>query len=70
MYFLDLEAVKEYGEDKSIGLYNFTENIGESLGPVVFGQLMYVSPLAKGILPFCIAVTGMGGIYYFINRKK
>ncbi len=70
MYFLDLETVKEYGEDKSIGLYNFTENIGESLGPVVFGQLMYVSPLAKGILPFCIAVTGMGGIYYFINRKR
>lgn len=70
MYFLDLESVKEYGEDKSIGIYNFTENIGESLGPVVFGQLMFVSPLIRGVLPFCIAVTGMGGIYYFINRKR
>lgn len=70
MYFLDLESVKEYGEDKSIGIYNFTENIGESLGPVVFGQLMFVSPLIRGVLPFCIAVTGMSGIYYFINRKR
>lgn len=70
MYFLDLEPVKEYGEDKSIGIYNFTENIGESLGPVVFGQLMFVSPLIRGVLPFCIAVTGMSGIYYFINRKR
>lgn len=70
MYFLDLESVKEYGEDKSIGIYNFTENIGESLGPIVFGQLMFVSPLIKGVLPFCIVVTGMGGIYYFINRKR
>lgn len=70
MYFLDLESVKEYGEDKSIGIYNFTENIGESLGPVVFGQLMFISPLIKGVLPFCMAVTGMGGIYFLINRKK
>lgn len=70
MYFLDLESVKEYGEDKSIGIYNFTENIGESLGPVVFGQLMFISPLIRGVLPFCVAVTGMGGIYYLINRKK
>ncbi len=70
MYFLDLESVKEYGEDKSIGIYNFTENIGESLGPVVFGQLMFISPLIRGVLPFCIAVTGMSGIYYFINRKR
>ena len=61
---------KEYGEDKSIGIYNFTENIGESLGPVVFGQLMFVSPLIRGVLPYCIAVTGMSGIYYFINRKR
>lgn len=70
MYFLDLKSVKEYGEDKSIGIYNFTENIGESLGPVVLGQIMFISPLAKGVLPLCMIVTGMGGIYCFINRKK
>ena len=70
MYFLDLKSVKEYGEDKSIGIYNFTENIGESLGPVVLGQIMFISPLAKGVLPLCMIVTGMGGIYYLINRKK
>ena len=51
-------------------LYNFTENIGESLGPVVLGQIMFISPLAKGVLPLCMIVTGMGGIYYLINRKK
>ncbi len=70
MYFLDLESVKEYGEDKSIGIYNFTENIGESLGPVVMGQIMFISPLARGVLPLCMIVTGMGGLYYLINRKK
>lgn len=70
MYFLDLKSVKEYGEDKSIDIYNFTENIGESLGPVVLGQIMFISPLAKGVLPLCMIVTGMGGIYCFINRKK
>ncbi len=70
MYFLDLKSVKEYGEDKSIGIYNFTENIGESLGPGVLGQIMFISPLAKGVLPLCMIVTGMGEIYCFINRKK
>jgi predicted MFS family arabinose efflux permease len=69
-YFLELKQVKSYGEDKSIGIYNFSENIGESLGPVVFGRLMEAARLAYSAGVFCAVIAGMGALHYIIDRKE
>lgn len=69
-YYLDLEEVKQYGEDNAIGIYNFTENIGESLGPIVFGRLMTGARLKGKIGIFCSIITGMLCLHYFTCRKE
>lgn len=69
-YFLELPAVKEYGKGRSIGVYNFTENIGESLGPVVFARLMLYTPLLGAVVPFCAVITALGGLHFFFMRKS
>lgn len=69
-YYLKLENVKKYGEDRSIGIYNFTENIGESLGPVVFGGIMETSALKSSVGMFGIVIAGMGFVHYIMERKE
>lgn len=69
MYFLDLTQVREFGADRAMGVYNFTENIGESLGPVIFGELMFRTPLLKSVLPFSGVMALLGGIHYLTSRK-
>lgn len=69
MYFLDLKEVQQFGADKAMGVYNFTENIGESLGPVIFGSLMFRTPLLKAILPFSSVMVLVGGLHYLSSRK-
>jgi predicted MFS family arabinose efflux permease len=69
-YFLKLNVVKDYGEDKSIGIYNFSENIGESLGPEIFCRLMEAVKLTNAIGMFCTVITGMGFLHYIICRKE
>lgn len=65
-----MDVVKKYGEDRAMGVYNFTENIGESLGPVVFGKLMFVTPLNLIVSAFGGAVALLGVFHMFLNRRK
>ncbi|MBQ3295994.1 MAG: MFS transporter [Erysipelotrichaceae bacterium] len=67
-YFLKQQIVKDYGEDKAMGIYNFSENIGESLGPIVFARLIGASLGTYGI--FLGVITAMGGLHYILNRKE
>ena len=67
-YFLKQPIVKEYGEDKAMGIYNFSENIGESLGPIVFARLIGASLGIYGI--FLGAVSAMGALHFILNRKE
>ncbi len=69
-YFLSLDKVKKYGEDKSMGIYNFSENIGESLGPVVFGRLMTATQFRAVTGGFCAGIAGLGFLHYLLNRKE
>ncbi|MGM9579996.1 MAG: MFS transporter [Anaerovibrio sp.] len=69
-YYLGLDRAKQYGEDKSIGIYNFTENIGESLGPMVFGRMMISANFSVALKLFCCIVAGAGFIHYIICRKE
>lgn len=69
-YFLELPAVKAYGEDRAFGLYNFTENIGESLGPVVFGKLAVFAPRALGFAGFGGIVAACSALHFVISGKR
>ncbi len=67
-YFLGLKATQKYGEDRAMGIYNFSENIGESLGPVVFGRLM--AGTQAGIMAFLGLIVALGGAHFALNGKE
>lgn len=67
-YFLRQEIVSRYGGARAMGIYNFMENIGESLGPVICGAITaaggFAAPVFLGIAAAC------EGIHYALNRKE
>ena len=67
-FFLKQKITQEYGEDKAMGIYNFSENIGESLGPIVFARLIGASRMEFGA--FLGIITAMGALHYLLNRKE
>ena len=67
-YFLSRKITKEYGEDKAMGIYNFSENIGESLGPMVFARLVGASFL--NFATFLGTIAGLGTLHFVLNRKE
>ncbi|MCR4746650.1 MAG: MFS transporter [Lachnospiraceae bacterium] len=69
-YFMGFEETRKYGEDKAMGIYNFSENIGESLGPVIMGEMMAAGPASVYVAGFLSLVGGMTSLHYFINRKE
>lgn len=69
-WFLKLKQVRQYGEDRAMGVYNFSENIGESLGPIVFARLMAQRPLAGAVSSFCGAMLVFGGGHFLLNHKE
>jgi predicted MFS family arabinose efflux permease len=44
--FCDAKDVQDMGEDTAMGYYNLADNLGESLGVVVFGGIMSVGFLS------------------------
>ena len=69
-WFLKQKQVRRYGEDRAMGVYNFTENIGESLGPIVFARLMAHRPLLGAVSVFCGGITALGAGHFVRNRKE
>ncbi len=43
----------ECGEDRAMGVYTFSENVGGALGPVRMGWLMFRTPLFPSAEGFC-----------------
>lgn len=66
--YLRQDASKRLGEDQAMGIYNFSENIGESLGPIVFGGLMS-GPLGY-VWAFLGAIGCAGAAHFALNRKE
>lgn len=69
-HYLRLNRVRQFGEDRAMGIYNFSENIGESLGPVVFGRLMASARLAPAVWAFCGTITGCGFLHFLLCGKE
>lgn len=68
--FMNMDAVKKCGEDNSIGVYNFTENIGQALGPTIFARLMSSQVVLFSLSAFNAAIAGLGILYRIINNKS
>ena len=68
IYYTEMDSVKKYGEDRAMGIYNFTENIGESLGPVMFGRLMTFSPINIVFTVYGAAMACLGALHLGIKK--
>lgn len=69
-HYLRMNRVQKYGEDRAMGIYNFSENIGESMGPVVFGRLMAAPRLTSTVFAFCSAIAGCGLAHFLLCGKE
>ncbi|MCR4901446.1 MAG: MFS transporter [Butyrivibrio sp.] len=69
-FYLGLKVTGDYGEDKAMGIYNFSENIGESLGPMVMGRLMATGPSIPWVAGFLAIITGMSSFHYILNKRE
>lgn len=69
-YYLSLESTQKYGKDKAMGIYNFTENIGESAGPMIFGRMMGSDRFGISSIIFCGVIGVMTTVHYWISKKE
>lgn len=67
-YFLNLKNTQEYGEDRAMGIYNFTENIGESAGPMVFGRLLSAPSFGAAASLLCGGIGVLSLLHYGMTK--
>jgi MFS family permease len=70
-YFTELKASRELGEGKSMGYYSLVENLGQVLGPIVFGELLVLG-IGNGLRTLGILIVCTLMIFYVLTfqRKK
>lgn len=61
MYYSKLPQVERYGEGKSMGIYSLFDNMGQTLGPVIFGAMMFM-----GYSKAALTVGILAGILLFL----
>lgn len=61
-YFQNLPECLSYGNGKSMGAYSVFENLGSTLGPMVFGALLPMGYRA-GLSVFCGALLALGAVF-------
>jgi predicted MFS family arabinose efflux permease len=68
-YYTDMDAVKKYGYDKSIGIYSLFENIAQAGGSFVFSYVLIIG-VKKGliiVLGIVAILAVIFGITFFLN---
>lgn len=70
VYFTELPKVTAYGEEESMGVYNLSDNVGESAGPMIFGRLMSSGNLLSAMLKFTGTIFAAGAVYAVGSRRK
>lgn len=68
-YFAAMPAVRRFGEDKAMGVYNVFESSGEALGPLVFGLAVSLS-LGAGIMIIAGALGGSALLFWAISPRE
>jgi len=75
-YYTDLDAVKKYGYDKSMGIYSLFENLAQAGGSFVFSYVLIIGVKdGLNIVLSIVAILAIGfGImsflYEHLNKKK
>lgn len=67
-YFVDSEEATLYGKNRSIGIYNFVDSLGESAGPMVLATIVSTGFFA-GIVKLVTVFTGMNGLFALTRLK-
>ena len=67
--FCGQKEVQDYGEDRAMGLYNFADNVGDSLGTIVFGSILTVG-FSVGMWALSGVSVAMMLVYEGIWRRK
>ena len=62
-------VVAQYGEDEAMGYYNLADNLGESIGTMVFGGMLSIG-LVTGMWIFTGISAVTLGIYTLMGKKK
>lgn len=65
-YFMELEETKRYGYDRAAGIYSLVENLGQSLGPVIFGYIL-IFGTSKGLQLLCVLISIMALMFLLIS---
>lgn len=74
-YYTDLEAVKKYGYEKSMGIYSLFENTAQAGGSFIFSYVLLIG-VKDGLYIVLLVVSGLAimfGILYFLqglNQKR
>ncbi len=67
-YYLNRKPSRLYGEDKAMGIYSFTENIGESLRSIILSGVM--SSSLSVILVFLGGIFVCGELHLILNARE
>lgn len=68
-YYTDLDAVREYGYDKSMGIYSLVENTAQSLGAILFGYI-FVFGVASGLRFLAGVICVLAVLFVLLSRTK
>lgn len=70
-YFTSSKEATAYGQDRTMGIYNFIDNIGESAGPMLLASIISTGFLV-GIVKLVSVFTGMNGLFALsrLENKK
>ena len=61
-YCQQKKEVQTYGEDRAMGIYNFTDNVADSAGNSIFGLIS-----RTGLLPGTLILTGISMAFISIH---
>lgn len=68
-HFLNLPATKQYGETRAMGIYAVLENLGQVVGPPLFGLLLLLGP-DIGLVLFGVGLAVLFALYALISAGK
>ena len=68
-YFEELPDSERYGNSKSMGIYSVFENLGQTIGPMVYGALITLG-YRQGIGCFCAGLFILTCIFVIGMKKE
>ncbi|MFR5602237.1 MAG: MFS transporter, partial [Lachnospiraceae bacterium] len=68
IYFSSLDAVKQFGSGKAMGVYSTFENAAQTMGPFVFSAV-FVMGIRRGILLLAIVYLILLALYLLFGRQ-